>query len=176
MVHHWLGLVFVPGATLAEAVGLLQDYDRHADVYRPAVARSRLLERNGRSFSVFLRFSMTKVITVVVNSHHDAEFTSLGPTRAYSRVVSTRIAEVQDADTPTEKEKPVGEDAGYLWRLNSNWRFLQRDGGVYIQCESITLTRGLPFLLAAVIRPFITSIPRDTLTFTLEATRRALSR
>jgi len=69
---------------------------------------------------------------------------------------------------------PVGRDGGYLWRLNSYWRFLERDGGTYVQCESITLTRDVPFLLSWIIKPFVTDIPRETLAFTLESTRNAL--
>ena len=176
MIHHWIGVVFVPGATVNQALTLLQDYDRHAEVYKPNVARSKLLSRTGDTFKMSLRFHMKKVITVVVNSDHEARFVRPEPGRAYSRIVSTRIAEVDDPDSPGEKEKPVGDDGGYLWRLNSNWRFLERDGGTYVQCESITLTRGLPFLLGAIIKPFVTSIPRETLTFTLETTRNALAR
>ena len=175
LIHHWLGLVFVPGVTVDQAVRLLQDYDSHGEVYKPNVARSKLLDREGDVFKVYLRFYTKKVLTVVVNSEHDARFTRPAPDRAYSRIVSTRIAEVEDPDTPDEKEKPVGRDGGYLWRLNSDWRFLERDGGTYVQCESITLTRTAPFGLGLIIRPFITGIPRETLTFTLERTRAALS-
>ena len=94
--------------------------------------------------------------------------------RAQSRIYSTRIAEVEYPDTPREREKPVGRDGGYLWRLNSYWRFLQRDGGVSLQCESISLTRGIPLGLGWIVRPFVTSIPRETLAFTLDTTRKAL--
>jgi hypothetical protein len=174
IIHHWLGLVFVPGATVDRAVALLQDYDRHAAVYSPNVARSRLLARDGDTFKVYLRFYTKNVLTVVVNSEHEAQFTRPAPDRAYSRIVSTRIAEVEDPGGPDEKEKPVGNDGGYLWRLNSSWRFLERDGGTYVQCESITLTRSVPFALAFIIKPFITGIPKETLTFTLERTRNAL--
>jgi hypothetical protein len=174
MIHHWIGVVFVPGATVNHALALLQDYDRHAEVYKPNVARSKLHSRTGDTFKMSLRFYMKKVITVVVNSDHEARFTLAGPDRAYSRIVSTRIAEVENPDARDEKEKPVGNDGGYLWRLNSNWRFLERDGGTYIQCESITLTRGLPFLIGHLISPFVTSIPKESLTFTLEATRKEL--
>jgi hypothetical protein len=174
LIHHWLGLVFVPGATVDRAVALLQDYDRHAAVYTPNVARSRLIVRDGDTFKVYLRFYTKNVLTVVVNSEHEARFTRPAPGRAYSRIVSTRIAEVDDPGGPDEKEKPVGRDGGYLWRLNSSWRFLERDGGTYIQCESITLTRSVPFALAFIIKPFITGIPKETLTFTLERTRNAL--
>jgi hypothetical protein len=176
LVHHWLGIVFVPGATLRQAVALLQDYDRHATVYAPNVARATTLARSGADeFRVDLRFVMKKVITVVVQSQHDARFTWHDPQRASSRIVSTRIAEVDNPDTPREKEKPVGNDGGYLWRLNSYWRFLERDGGTYVQCETITLSRDIPFGLSWIVGPFVNSLPRETLAFTLEATRKALT-
>jgi hypothetical protein len=174
LVHHWIGVVFVPGATADQTLSLLQNYDRHAEIYKPNVARSRLVSRNGDDFKVYLRFFMKKVITVVMNSEHEAHFTRDGPSRFRSRIVSTRIAEVENPDTPREREKPVGNDGGYMWRLNSYWRVEERDGGVYIQCESISLTRDIPFGVGWIVRPFVTSIPRETLTFTLETTRKAL--
>ena len=176
LIHHWVGLVFVPAVTVDQAIRLLQDYDTHGEVYKPNVARSKLIDRDGDVFRMYLRFYTKKVLTVVVNSEHEARFTRPAPDRAYSRIVSTRIAEVDNPDTPEEQEKPVGRDGGYLWRLNSYWRFLERDGGTYVQCESITLTRTAPFGLGVIIRPFITGIPKETLTFTLERTRAALAR
>ena len=175
LIHHWLGAVFVPGASLDQAVALLQDYDRHAEIYAPAVARSTLLARDGDSFRVFLRFFMKKVITVVVDGEHQARFTRLGPDRAHSRVVSVRLNEVEDPDTPRERQKPEGRDGGYLWRINSYWRFLERDGGTYVQCETITLSRGIPVGFGWLIGPFVTSIPKDSLEFTLTTTRKTLS-
>jgi hypothetical protein len=175
LIHHWLGAVFVPGVSVDKAVALLQDYDHHGDIYKPAVARARLIARDSDVFRVYLRFFMKKVITVVVNSEHEARFSRPNPTRAYSRIVSTRIAEVEHPDTPREAEQPVGHDGGYLWRLNTYWRFLERDGGTYVQCESITLTRAIPMGLGWLIGPFVTSIPRDSLTFTLETTRGTLA-
>jgi hypothetical protein len=175
LVHHWLGVVFIPGKTVSDAVTLLQDYDRHQEIYKPNVARSKTLSRDGDRLKLFLRFYMKKGITVVVNSDHEAVFTRGGDDRASSRIRSTRIVEVENPDTPQERELPVGRDGGYLWRLNSYWRFLERDGGVYVQCESITLTRGIPFGLGWLVGPFVTSIPKETLSFTLETTRKALA-
>jgi hypothetical protein len=176
MIHHWSGVVFVPGATVDQALLFLQDYDRHQEYFAPAVAGSKLLERDGDRFRMFLRFSLKRVITVVVNSEHEAHYTRLDPGRAHTRAVSTRITQVEDAGTPDERELPVGDDGGYLWRFNTNWRFLERDGGTYVQCESITLTRSIPVLLRPIVRPFVTSIPRDSLNFTLERTRSELMR
>jgi hypothetical protein len=175
MIHHWVGLIFVPGGSTAASVALLQDYNRHADIYTPAVQRSRVLEHDGDHFRVFLRFFMQKVLSVTIDSDHDARFTRVSPSRAHSRIVSTRVQEVENAGAPDERELPIGNDGGYLWRINSYWRFLERNGGVYVQCESVTLSRDVPFGLGWIVGPFVTSIPRESLTFTLETTRRVLA-
>ena len=175
LIHHWLGAVFVPGVSLDQAIALLQDYDRHATIYAPAVARSKVLSRDGDSFRVSLRFFMKKVITVVMDGEHQARFTRLAPDRAHSRVVSIRLNEVEDPGTDRERLKPEGRDGGYLWRINSYWRFLERDGGTYIQCETITLSRRIPAGLGWLVGPFVTSIPKDSLEFTLNTTRQALA-
>jgi hypothetical protein len=174
IIHHWVGTAFIPGATLDQALRTLQDYDQHQRIYAPTVARSKLISKDGDRFRFFLRFRMTKVITVVVNSEHEALFTR-SPDRAEGWIHSTRIAEVENPDEPDEREKPVGNDGGYLWRLNTYWRLLVRDGGLYIQCESVSLTRGIPTGFGWIVGPFVTSIPRESLTFTLETTRKQLS-
>jgi hypothetical protein len=84
------------------------------------------------------------------------------------------VAEVEDAGTPRERELPPGKGHGFMWRLNTYWRFLERDGGAYVQCESITLSRDVPFGLGWIIKPFVTEIPMESLAFTLQRTRAAL--
>jgi len=155
-------------------VALLQDYDRHAAVYSPVVQQSKLLTHDGDRFTMFLRFYQKKGITVIVNTHHDARFTTMSPQHVKAKIYATRIAQVEDAGTASEHELAVGRDGGYLWRLNTYWQFVERDGGTYVQCESITLTRGIPVGLGWLIRPFVTSIPRESLVFTLDTTRKAL--
>lgn len=175
MIHHWVGVVFLPGVKVDAAVALLQDYDRHARIYAPNVAASKTLEKKGDRYRVFLRFYMKKVIAVTMNTEHEAAFTRPAADRAWSRIHSTRVSEVADAGTPQERELPPGRDQGFMWRLNTYWRFLERDAGTYVQCESVTLSRDMPFGLGWLIGPFVTSVPKDSLTFTLEKTRAALA-
>jgi hypothetical protein len=174
MIHHWVGLVFVPGAHLTDAVALMQDYDRHAGLFAPAIVQSKLLARNDQTFRVFLRFYVKKVIGVTMDTENDAQFFKSGPGRAYSRIRSTRVTEIADAGTPQEHPKQPGDENGFMWRLNTYWRFLERDGGTYIQCESLTLSRDVPFALGWIITPFVTQLPKESLTFTLEKARAAL--
>lgn len=175
LLHHWVGLVFVPGAHLPDAVTMMQDYDRHSTIFAPAITASKILEKDDQTFRVALRFYVKKVIGVTMDTENEAQFFRAGPDRAYSRIRSTRVTEIAEAGTPQEHAKPAGEENGFMWRLNTYWRFLERDGGTYIQCESLTLSRDVPFALAWIIRPFVTQVPKETLTFTLEKARAALS-
>ncbi len=174
LIHHWIGDVFIQGATLGQVRDLVEDYDHHQDIYKPEVVRSRLISRNGDDFKIFYRFRKHKIITVTLNTQHDVHYTSVDATHCHSRSTATRIAEVEHADQPDERELPLGHDGGFLWRLNSYWRFEEREGGVYIECESISLTRDIPTGLGWLIRPFITGIPRESLQMTLGSTRSAV--
>jgi len=174
LIHHWIGTVFIPSATLGQTLVFLQDYDKQYKFYSPEVQRSKLVQRDGDDFKVFLRLQKKKIITVILNTDYDVKYTVLGPDRATSDSRSARIAEVENPGQANESEKPVGHDSGFLWRLNSYWRFLQRDGGVYVQLEAISLTRDIPTGLNWLVSPFVTTIPQESLVFTLTRTRDAL--
>jgi len=173
LIHHWIGTVFISRATLRQVLELVQDYDHHQDVYKPEVVRSQLIHHEGNNYQIFYRLRKKKVITVTLNTNHDVEYFPMDATQCRSRSVATRIAEVADADKPGEREKPIGHDGGFLWRINSYWRFEEKDQGVYVEVESISLTRDIPTGLGWMIRPFITSIPRESLLMTLGSTRTA---
>jgi hypothetical protein len=174
IIHHWVGVVFIPGAKLDDVLGMLEDYDKHSVYYAPDVERSKIESRNGDHFRVFLRFRRHKVITVVLDTEHDIDYFRDGPARAHSRSSAVRIAEVENPGKPAEHEKTPGNDGGFLWRMETWWRMEERDGGVYVQSEVVSLTRDIPAVLKWMIEPFVTSIPKETLTATLEATRKGV--
>ena len=174
LIHHWIGAVFVPCARLKQTLELVENYDRHENIYKPEVVRSKLVSHNGNDFKIFYRLRKKKVITVTLNTDHDVHYFPVDPKRCYSRSYTTRIQEVADAGTPQEREKPVGHDGGFLWRLYSYWRFEEKDGGVYIECESISLTRDIPWIVSPIVKPFVTDIPKESLQMTMGSTRRAL--
>ena len=175
MIHHWVGVAFIPGAKLPDVLRVLQDYDHHAQYYAPDVERSKVESHNDDHFLVFLRFRRHKVITVVLNTEHDVRYFRDSAAREHSRSSAVHIAEVENAGKANEHEKQPGEDGGYLWRMETWWRMDERDGGVYVQSEVVSLTRDIPAGLGWLIGPFVTSIPKETLTFTLQATRNAVT-
>lgn len=176
LIHHWVGSVFIPKVTLAKTLALVQDYNNHKAIYKPEVIDSRLMARDGNDYKVKLRLLKKQVITVVLNTDHEVRYVPVDAAHWSSRSYSTRIAEVEDAGTAGEHELPPGSDHGFLWRLNSYWRFQERDGGVYVECEAISLSRNVPAGLGWLINPIVRRLPRQSLANTLSATRVALTR
>jgi hypothetical protein len=174
MIHHWVGVIFIPGAKLDDILGVLEGYDHQSTIYSPDVERSKIESHDGDHFRVFLRFRRHKVITVVLDTEHDIHYFHDAPGRAHSRSSAVRIAEVENPGKSDERERQPGDDGGYLWRMETWWRMEERDGGVYVQSEAASLTRDIPTGLGWLVGPFVTSIPKETLVFTLEATRKAV--
>jgi len=174
MLHHWIGTVFIPGATLAQTLALEEDYDHHQDYFRPDVVRSKILCHSGNDFLVLLRFYKKKVVTTVTDTEHDVHYEFVDSTRASSRSHTTRIQEVENPGQPNERLVPEGHGRGFLWRMNTYWRFEEKDGGTYVESQSVSLTRDIPAGLGWLIGSYVNSVPRESLTFTLATTRSAV--
>jgi hypothetical protein len=176
LIHHWVGVIFIPKATLSETNAVLNDYAHEPEIYKPDIRRAKIIKQNGNESRICLQFYNKSIVTVVLNDYSDVVVTQLGSTRMQSASRSTRIAEVKNPGGPDEQERADSDDHGYMWRLYSYWRIEEKDGGVYIQNESITLSRTVPVLLAWLINPLVKSIPHDVLVRTLTNTRNAVTK
>jgi hypothetical protein len=174
LIHHWIGTVFIPGATLGQTLALEEDYDHHQEIFRPDVIRSKILRHDGNDFTVQLRFYKKKIVTSILDTEHTVHYGAIDSNHAWSRSHTTRIQEVDNSGRPDERLEPEGHDRGFLWRMNTYWRFEEKDGGTYVESESISLTRDIPTGLGLLVGPFVNSIPRESLTFTLATTRSAV--
>ena len=173
MIHHWIGVIYVPGVSLDALIRWVQDYDRHQEYFQE-VEQSKLLSRDGDEFKIFLRLRRKKVITVYYNTYHTAVYRHHDARRVSSYSYTTKIAELDHSGTAQEAEKPVGKDSGFLWRLNSHWRFQEADGGVFVECESFSLSRAIPWGFGWIVKSFVESVPRESLENTLTAIRRGV--
>jgi len=174
LIHDWIGASFIPGTTVEEVLALVQDYDNHKNIYKPEVIASKIISRRGNDFQIHLRFLKKKIVTVVLDTDHEVHYRSLDRLRWVCRSYTTRISEVEHAGSPEERVLPPDTGYGFLWRLYSYWRFQEREGGAYVECRAISLTRDLPLGLGWIIEPIIQKLPKESLIHTLEATRRAL--
>ena len=174
MIHHWVGTVFVPGATLGQTISFMQDYDHKVQYFKPDIVRSKILRHEGDDYFVLLRFYKRKIITTVIDTDQEVHYHVVDSTHAYSRSKTTRVQEVEDAGKSDEKLEAEGHDRGFMWRMNTYWRFEEKDGGTYVECQAISLTRDIPTGLGWMVGSFVTSVPRESLTFTLTTARAAL--
>ena len=107
LIHDWMGAAFVAGATVAQTLGLVQNYDNYKNVYQPEVLDSKLISHQGDYFNIYLRILKKKILTVVADTDHDVYYSELGPKRWFCRSYTTRIAEVENAGTEREKVMPA---------------------------------------------------------------------
>jgi hypothetical protein len=175
LIHDWIGVICIPGTTVEKTLALLQNYDNHKNIYQPEVIASKLIGRQENDFQIYLRLRKKKIITVILDTDHDVRYFAVNSTRWACHSRTTRISEVEDAGKPTENVRPPNTGHGFLWRLNSYWRFEESEDCTYIECRAISLTRDVPSALAWIIEPIILKLPRESLKATLEATHRALS-
>ena len=174
MIHHWRGVVFIPGVTLDGVLAVVQNPDAE-DHEQEDVLEARVLTREGDSLRIFLKLVRSKIITVTYNTEHLVRYRRHAARQVSSRTIATRIAELADAGTPDEREKRPGRDRGFLWRLNSYWRYQEVEGGVLVECESLTLSRSIPALISLFVRPMVEGVAKESMNRTLRSMRERFS-
>lgn len=180
LIHDWYGAVFVPGATIEDALSVLGDYDRYRDFYHPTVVDSKLLQRTAddEKFSL-LMLSKVLFLTVALDGQYESHLTcvgqNVGKARCYIVAYSVRTQQIKDYGRPTERILPPDEGDGYLWRLYGITAFEERDGGVLIENESIALSRDIPASVRWLVNPIVNRLPKNSLTTGLRQTRDAVS-
>jgi hypothetical protein len=167
LVHHVRGDVLIPGVSVAQVLAELQARVPRQD----DVARADVLDRGPDWMRVYLRITRKGFVTVSYDTEHLVTFTRVADGRAMSTSAATWIAEVSAPDTPDERLLAPGDDRGFLWRLNSYWRYEDVPGGVIAECESLSLSRDVPALLRYVVSPAIESTARESMERTLSTLR-----
>jgi hypothetical protein len=172
-IHHWWGTILIRNISIPQLRQFLQDYDHHAGKFSD-VERAKLLSRNGNQYRVFFRFRRSKAfVTAVYNTEQDCIYTEYGSNRFSSQSVATKIAEIEDPGTASEREKVPGHDRGFLWRLVSWWRYEQRGNDVLVELESASLSRDIPSFIKFIpgISGYIRSTPKESLESVLTSIR-----
>ena len=168
LIHHWRGYVFIPGVAVDDLIAALRDPDVHR---QEEVLEARVSDVRPGRHVLFLKLRRTGIVSAAYNTEHVITYARGEDGRATSRSVSRRIAEIERLGDGREHERPVGRDRGFLWRMNSYWRYEAVPGGVIVELESITLSRDLPWGLGAVARPIIGRVARESVVRTLAALR-----
>ena len=174
LLHHWRGTAFAAGAKAEDFERLMKGFTAYPQIFYPQVLQAKVLRQQGERLQVSMRVRQHNVITVVMDTTYDVTFHQLDAERGYSVSRSTQISEIDSPGTWSERALSPGEEHGFLWRANTYWSYEERDGGLYMQVESVTLTRSIPYGLRWAVGPFVESVPRESLEFTLRSMCSAL--
>ncbi len=174
LLHHWRGTAFAPGASAADFERLMKDFNAYPQRFSPQVLQAKVLAQQGDHLQASMRVSQKHILTVVMDTTYDISFGRLDAQHGYSISRSTQISEIDSPGTRSEHALNSSEEHGFLWRQNTYWSYEERDGGLYMQVESVSLTRSIPKGLGWAVQPFVESIPRESLEFTLRSTCNAL--
>jgi hypothetical protein len=176
LLHHWRGTAFAPGARAADFERLMRDFNAYPQHFAPQMVQAKVIAQSGDTVQAWMRVRQRHVITVVMDTTYNVSFGQLDVQHGYSLSRSTRIDEMDDVGSSREHALGPNEEHGFLWRLNTYWSYEERDGGLYLQIEAVSLTRAVPSGLRWVIRPYVESIPRESMEFTLRSACSALKK
>ena len=175
-IHHWRGVVFIPDVPFEPAMYRIRHPEMETEMQED-VLESHVMERNSPDrYKLFLKLKRTQIITVVYNTEHNILFNKHGDDKYSSSSVSVKIAEVERLSNGVERERPVGNDRGFLWRMNSYWRYQKVSGGMLVECETITLSRSIPFLLEGLTQPIINNVAGESMERTLRELRQRMAK
>jgi hypothetical protein len=169
LVHHWIGAAFIPGAHIDDVISVVRNYNRYTEYYKPSVIDARTISQKTAEdrFSVVM-IDKAMFMSRPLDSDYHARFVQVDGSKWYNFAETTRVQEVSE-----QGRIPDGEGSGYIWRLCTISRFLERDGGVYIETEAIALSRPIPMALHWVVDPIIKRVSRASLGTSLKQTRDA---
>jgi hypothetical protein len=170
-ISHWRGVAFIAGVSLDEMLETAAVRGPRVNFPKEDVLAHRVLARQGNVVDLYLKLQRKAIVTAAYNTEHRITVDRLDARRGESRSIATRIAELQEQGTPRERERSEGEDRGFLWRLNSYWRYQAVEGGLIVELESVTLSRNVPWAIRAIATPLINRIARESMQRSLAALR-----
>jgi hypothetical protein len=173
MIHHWVGLMFARGVSLQQVQALLLDYSNYGEIYRPTIRRAQVVTHSDDTFQTVVQF-YSRSPEMAFDTHFDVRVFHDDAGHVRIRSISTQVNQLQNPSNVSSPVMPDGQGNGYLWRLNDYWRLEAKDGGVFVQVESIELSRSVPYLLSWLIDPIVRDKSRDAVSALLSATRSAV--
>ena len=174
LIHHWRSTVFIPRTTLTQALSVSHSYRDYPTIFRPVVA-AKVLSDDGDSLRAQFRMRQSAGgITGTIDVWSNISYGRIDASHAYVISISDTIREVKDAGKTSERYVTGGDARGYLWRAATFTRFFEAEGGVYMEMETIGLSRGFPALLGWAIEPIARRIGRGSVENSVQEFRQAV--
>jgi hypothetical protein len=143
-IHHWMGVMRLPGVPASRVVSTIEDYPGWWRIYAPdvklAVAKPMPVAE-GRGYDLQL---VSEQVDSLMHFAFDARFyvhfRQVGDWTLVNSP-SYQIRESNSGHAPYTDLLREGNDHGIAWRLNTYWRIRDVDGAAYAECQVISLSR-----------------------------------
>lgn len=175
LIHHWVAAAFIPNVKLNDVLDVTRDYDRYQEFYQPSVIASKAITR-GDTDDYFSMRLMNKALFLKTMLDADYQSTNvrLDDRRFYSLSRSTRVQEIEDYNQPAEHRFPEGEGSGYIWKLFNVVRMEERSDGVYLEMETLALSRDIPVALRFAVDPIVRRVSHNSMVTSIKQTEAAI--
>lgn len=175
MIHDWVGAVFIAHASLKDVLQVVGDYARYKDFYPPTVIDSKVIatgEAKDRFSMVLLNKAL--FLRTALDTDYESCYVHIDDRRGYSVSQTTRLQEIEEYGAVSQRVLREGEGNGIVWRLFSIARYVERDGGVYLELEAMGLSRDIPASLRWLAEPIVRRVSRGSLSTSLRQTEQAV--
>jgi hypothetical protein len=175
LIHHWLGAAFYPNTRLDEVLAVVRDYAHYKDYYNPSVIDARALQQtpDADRFSMLL-MNKAFFLKTALEGEYQSSYEPAGGGRWYGIATALRLQEVEDYGQTNEHKLPPNEGSGYIWRVHSITRFEEADGGVYVEIETMVLSREIPGALRWMVDPIVRRVAKSAMVTSLRQTEEAI--
>ncbi len=175
LIHDWIGTVFIPHASLRDVLARLRSYEEYPDMYKPSVVQAKIIGMHDDAdrYALTMRQDVLTIRTGLAGEYV-SEYDLIDPAHAVSITSSTRLQEIARFGSQKQEMLDPDEGSGLIWRIYSQARYEEADGGVYLELEAAALSRTVPRALSWAVNPIIEKIARSALSTTLRQTRDAV--
>ncbi len=176
LIHHWFASTIIPGVTLDQVVAVSRAYADYPSIFHPIMS-AMVVADDGESLRVQFQMRESAAgMSATLDVTSRVIYSRPDPRNAFVISNADEIHEVKDAGRPTERRLPAGRDSGYLWRAGAFTRFVEEDGGVYMEMETIGLSRPFPPMMGWMIEPIARRIGRRSVEQSVGEFRQAVLR
>jgi len=149
-IHHYAGALHVPRGTIEDLRHIMEDYANYPRYFKPDVLKGSGSPEpdstpNDEHFISHLSLTDTTLwVTVRYDCIYDTHYKRLDASHWHSRSTTDSIKEWRDAKDLTQGFYPEGDDHGFFWRTNTYWFAREKNGGLDLELDSLTLARTNP--------------------------------
>lgn len=175
LIHDWVGAIFIARVTLKDVLEVVSDYARYKDLYHPTVVDSKVIATSeARDRFSMLMVNKSLLRKTAFDADYESCYVHVDDRRGYSVSRTTRIQEIEEYGTAAQHVLNEGDGSGIVWRLFGITRYVERDGGVYMEFEAVGLSRDIPGSLRWLVEPIVRHVSRGSLSTSLRQTENAV--